>query len=154
MANKRKKTVARKPSRTKKATPSPKKKAVKKTVKKRPAVKASKPASKKKKIAKKAADKSVKKAPKAGPSSVSAKKVADEEDAAPRKSVAAKPAMSIEPEEADLDEDDETVSDELEMEGGIEEDDVQEELDLDADEDGDELINKSEDLLDDDYRHN
>lgn len=153
MANKRKKTVARKPSRTKKATPSPKKKAVKKTVKKRAAVKASKPASKKK-IAKKAADKSVKKAPKAGPSSVSAKKVADEEDAAPRKSVAATPAMSIEPEEADLDEDDETVSDELEMEGGIEEDDVQEELDLDADEDGDELINKSEDLLDDDYRHN
>ncbi|HSA86435.1 MAG TPA: hypothetical protein VLE46_09655 [Nitrospira sp.] len=153
MANKRKKTVARKPSRTKKATPSPKKKAVKKTVKKRAAVKASKPASKKK-IAKKAADKSVKKAPKAGPPSVSAKKVADEEDAAPRKSVAAKPAMSIEPEEADLDEDDETVSDELEMEGGIEEDDVQEELDLDADEDGDELINKSEDLLDDDYRHN
>jgi len=152
MANKKKTAVAKKSSRTKKAAPSPKKKAVKKTVKKRAAVKASKPASKKK-TAKKDAKKSVKKASsKASPSSASAKKVADEEDMTPRKSVAAKPTMPMEPDEADLDEDDEMVSDELEMEGEIE-DDAQEELDLDADE-GDELINKSEDLLDDDYRHN
>jgi len=38
--------------------------------------------------------------------------------------------------------------------GRVEEDDVQEELDLDADDDRDGLINKSEDLLDDDYRNN
>jgi hypothetical protein len=93
-------------------------------------------------------------ASKASPLSVSAKKVAGEEDVTPRKSVAAKPAMPMEPDEADLDDDDEMVSDELEMEGEIEEDDVQEELDLDADDDGKELIDKSEDLLDDDYRHN
>jgi len=42
----------------------------------------------------------------------------------------------------------------LEMEGEVEED-VQEELDLDADDDSDDLIEKSEDLLDDhdDYRN-
>lgn len=153
MANKKKKAVAEKSSRTKKAAPSPKKKAVKKTVKKRAAVMASKPASKKK-SAKKDAKKSVKKAAsKASPSSASAKKIADEEGAAPRKLVAAKPTIPMEPDEADLDEDDEMVSDELEMEGEIE-DDAQEELDLDADDDGKELIDKSEDLLDDDYRHN
>jgi hypothetical protein len=98
----------------------------------------------------------VKKAvPKASPPSTSAKKVAgEEEDVTPRKPVAAKPAIPMEPDEADLDDEDEIVSDELEIEGEIEEDDVQEELDLDADDDGDELIEKSEDLLDDDYRHN
>ena len=62
--------------------------------------------------------------------------------------------MPMEPDEADLDDDDEMAGDELAMEGEIEEDDVQEELDLDADDDGKELIDKSEDLLDDDYRHN
>ena len=92
--------------------------------------------------------------PKAGPPNASAKEVVGEEDVTPRKSVAAKPAMPMEPDEADLDDDDEMVSDELEMEGEIEEDNVQEELDLDADDEGKELINKSEDLLDDEYRHN
>ena len=154
MANKKKKTVAKKSSRTKKTAPSPRKKAVKKTVKKRAAVKAAKPASKKK-TARKAGKKSVKKtAPKASPSSASAKNIAGEEDVTPPKSVGAKPAMPMEPDEADLDDDEEIVRDELGVEGEIEEDDVQEELDLDADDDGDELIDKSEDLLDDDYRHN
>jgi hypothetical protein len=154
MANKKKKAVTKKSSRTKKATPSPKKKAVKKTVKKRAAVKASKPASKKK-IAKKAAGKSVKKAtPKVSPPSTSAKKVVPEEDVAPRKSVLSKPAIPMGPDDADLDDEDEMASDELGLEGEIEEDDVQEELDLDADDDGDALIDKSADLLDDDYRHN
>lgn len=59
----------------------------------------------------------------------------------------------MEPDAADLDDEDEMSSDELGMEDEIEEDDVQEELDLDADDDGDALIEKSEDLLDDDYRH-
>ena len=58
------------------------------------------------------------------------------------------------PDDVDLDDEDELGSDELELEGEIEEDDVQEELDLDGDDDGDELIDKSNDLLDDDYRHN
>ncbi len=154
MANKKKKAVTKKSSRTKRATPSPKKKAVKKTVKKRAAVKASKPASKKKTV-KKTVGKSLKKAaPKAGPPSAFAKKIAGEEDVTPRKSVVAKPAIPMEPDEADLDDEDETAADELEMEGEIEEDDVQEELDLDADDEGKELIDKSESLLDDDYRHN
>ncbi|NGZ60481.1 MAG: hypothetical protein CV081_08260 [Nitrospira sp. LK265] len=153
MANKKKKTVAKKSSRAKKAAPSPKK-AVKKTVKKRAAVKAAKSALKKK-TTKKAAGKAAKKAaPKASPPSASAKQLVDEEDVAPRKPVAVKPTMPMEPGEADLDDEDEIVSDDLEMEGEIEEDDVQEELDLDADDDGDALIDKSEDLLDDDYRHN
>lgn len=153
MANKKKKAVTKKSSRTKKATPSPKKKAVKKTVKKRAAVKGSKPAPKKKTV-KKAAGKSVKKAaPKASPPSASAKKIAGEENVAPRKSLAAKPAMPMEPADVDLDEEDEIASEELDVEGEVEEDDVQEELDLDADDDGDELIDKSEDLLDEEYRN-
>ena len=149
MANKKKKAVTKKSSRKKKATPPPKKKAVKKTVKKRAVVKASKPVSKKKTV-KKAAGKSVKKAaPKAGPPNASAKKIAGEEDVAPRKSMAAKPAMPMEPADVDLDEEDEIAGEELDVEGEVEEDDVQEELNLDADDDGDELIEKSEDLLDD-----
>lgn len=60
----------------------------------------------------------------------------------------------MEPVEADLDDEDEMDSDELGMEDEVEEDDAQEELDLDADDDRDGLINKSEDLLDDDYRNN
>ena len=58
------------------------------------------------------------------------------------------------PDDTDLDDEDEISGDDLELEGEIEEDDVQEELDLEGDDDGDTLIDKSEDLLDDDYRHN
>jgi hypothetical protein len=79
--------------------------------------------------------------------------VSQEEDVAPRKPVVTKPAMAVEPEDVDLDED-ELVADELDMEDEIDEDEVQEELDLDADDEGDELIGKSEDLLDDEYRNN
>jgi len=59
----------------------------------------------------------------------------------------------MDPEDADLD-DELTEDDDLEMDDELEDDDVQEELDLD-DEDGDGLIDKSENLLDDhdDYRH-
>ena len=39
------------------------------------------------------------------------------------------------------------------MEDELDEDDVRDELDLDTDNDGDVLIDKSEELLDDDYRH-
>ena len=72
---------------------------------------------------------------------------------APRKPEATKFIVPVEPRETEVDE--EMIDEGLAIEGEIEED-VQEELDLDADDDSDDLIEKSEDLLDDhdDYRNN
>ncbi|MDH4237010.1 MAG: hypothetical protein OEV17_07160, partial [Nitrospira sp.] len=108
------------------------------------------PAKPAKKVVKKAVKKPAKKAaPKSGLSGVSTPKAGVQEEPILRKAVAAAP---VEPREADIDE--EIVGDELEIEGDIEED-VQEELDLDEDDESDEIIEKSEDLLDDqdDYRN-
>lgn len=77
--------------------------------------------------------------------------VEPQEEEAPRKP--AKVAAPIEPKDVDLDED--LAEDDLEIEGEIEEE-AQEELDLDDEDDADDLIEKSENLLDDhdDYRNN
>jgi hypothetical protein len=90
---------------------------------------------------------------KAGQSATPVAKRVSPEEAESRTPIAAKPAVPLEPGEADIEE--EIGHEELEMEGDLDED-VQEELDLDTDDDGDGLIEKSEDLLDDhdDYRNN
>ena len=79
--------------------------------------------------------------------------VAGEEAEAPRKPVVAKVPAPNELKDVDLDE--ELAEDELEIEDEIEEE-AQEELDLDDEDDADDLIEKSENLLDDhdDYRNN
>lgn len=156
----KKKAATKKSSGKKKASASSKKKATnKKKVTKKPVKKGSvvkkKPAKPAKKVAKKAARKAVKKsakkaAPALGRSGASAPNASVQEGPILRKAVAAAP---VEPRETDLDE--EIVGDELEIEEDLEED-VQEELDLDEDDSGDGIIEKSEDLLDDqdDYRNN
>jgi hypothetical protein len=151
MAKKKKKAAARKSLRPKKAAKSSKKRAVKKTVRKRAAVKRSKPAAKKKSSKKSALKKS--RSSKGGQSGAPVAKRVSADEVEPRKSVAAKQAVPVEPGEADIEE--EIGHEELEMEGDLDED-VQEELDLDTEDDGDGLIEKSEDLLDDhdDYRNN
>lgn len=148
----KKKAAAKKSAGKKKASASSKKKvATKKKVTKKPVKKGAVAKKKPAKPAKKVVKKSVKKAaPKPVQSGASTPKAGVQEEPILRKAVTAAP---VEPREADLDE--EMAGEELEMEGDIEED-VQEELDLDEDDEGDGIIEKSEDLLDDqdDYRNN
>jgi hypothetical protein len=155
----KKKAATTKSSGKKKASASSKKATNKKKVTKKPVKKGSvakkKPAKPAKKVAKKVARKAVKKsakkaAPALGRSGASVPKAGVQEGPILRKAVAAAP---VEPRETDLDE--EIVGDELEIEEDLEED-VQEELDLEEDDSGDGIIEKSEDLLDDqdDYRNN